>query len=669
VTRLLFGILALAAILMFGLAAPAQASGAQATTPGATLRIGGIIAQSPMWRDWSNRFVASDGRIVDTGNQNLTHSEGQGYGMLLAVAAADRPAFDRIWNWTRAHLQIRQDRLLAWRWDPATRAVSDHNNAADGDILVAWALAEAGDLWNAPDYWQAAAAIAHDISRRLIVRAPNIGPVLLPAAFGFSDADFGDGPVVNPSYWVFPAFGRLAQLAPDHDWDGVRRSGVAILAAMQANAHVPTDWVSLAEGRATPARRFPARMGFEAMRIPLYLGFFDFAGANFLSEVDRAWSGVPEGLPIVRADGSASDEIAIGRGYRALRELRACALSGAAYSKDFYRSSRSAAYYPSTLHMMAVVSALLQPNACLDPAELEAIQPAAWVKAYASAPPPIVHRTKAPGPAAYVGAPFSNVDVDAAPRPRPVAADIAPLSIVNNVLAGAALVGVALAAVVGWRRSRRARPIDYFVELPQRPVIDATHERSPAPRALPHNPFDGTRSAEALQERIDIAAAASREWQRTVGVAYYRLANFEEIGNRDGAAAAQRAVDEIAAALRSRIRPSDAVAIIAPGEIAVCLCLIADAVDLASVGHRLSAALASARPLEAGRDQAFGLALYPKNGAGAACLEEARRAFHAARPELDYAPLPVATGNRRPDAYVAATGRRPRSKKFEDAPV
>jgi len=39
----------------------------------------------------------------------ISHSEGQGYGMLLAVAADDRPTFDLLWGWTRAQLMLRND--------------------------------------------------------------------------------------------------------------------------------------------------------------------------------------------------------------------------------------------------------------------------------------------------------------------------------------------------------------------------------------------------------------------------------------------------------------------------------------------------------------------------------------------------------------------------------
>ena len=89
--------------------------------------------------------------MVDTANGGVSHSEGQGYGMLLAQSYGDRQQFDQLWAWTkRGNLQIRKDRLLAWRWRPSgsgdAGAVDDMNNASDGDVLVAWALLQRGPV-------------------------------------------------------------------------------------------------------------------------------------------------------------------------------------------------------------------------------------------------------------------------------------------------------------------------------------------------------------------------------------------------------------------------------------------------------------------------------------------------------------------------------------------
>lgn len=81
----------------------------------AVVRIGGALEGSPAWAAYKRRFVEADGRVADTGNLGTSHSEGQGYGLLLAAAAADRETFDRIWSWTNSRLLIRSDRLAATR--------------------------------------------------------------------------------------------------------------------------------------------------------------------------------------------------------------------------------------------------------------------------------------------------------------------------------------------------------------------------------------------------------------------------------------------------------------------------------------------------------------------------------------------------------------------------
>ena len=51
------------------------------------------------WRSYKQRFVATDGRVIDTGNKNVSHTEGQGYAMLFA-AGGRRPRH------LRSHLDV-----------------------------------------------------------------------------------------------------------------------------------------------------------------------------------------------------------------------------------------------------------------------------------------------------------------------------------------------------------------------------------------------------------------------------------------------------------------------------------------------------------------------------------------------------------------------------------
>ena len=84
-----------------------------------------------------DRYVDPDGRVVrhDQGGDSV--SEGQAYGLLLAVAARDAARFDAIWTWEKANLQ-EPDGLFAYHWSDG--AVVGTGAATDADLDTAWAL-------------------------------------------------------------------------------------------------------------------------------------------------------------------------------------------------------------------------------------------------------------------------------------------------------------------------------------------------------------------------------------------------------------------------------------------------------------------------------------------------------------------------------------------------
>lgn len=242
-----------------------------ACSPGSkptALQAGGSVSPST-WQAFLADFVRDDGRVVDTGNQDISHSEGQGYAMLLAVAANDAQSFERIWNWTQNHLPLRAEGLFSWRWSPhTTPAVSDPNNASDGDLLIAWALARASVRWQRDDYRKAAEALARNL-REHLVRQSAAGTVLLPGLEGF---DHPGGLTINMAYWVFPAFDTMQQLDPSPAWEQLAQNGQRLINEALFGAHqLPADWLLInADGTLQLAPGKEPRFGFEAMRIPLY---------------------------------------------------------------------------------------------------------------------------------------------------------------------------------------------------------------------------------------------------------------------------------------------------------------------------------------------------------------------------------------------------------------
>ncbi len=342
--------------------APGSAPAAQAASP-----LAGALSDPAVWRAYRARFVTEAGRVVDTANGNISHSEGQGYGMLLAVAAGDRGAFERIWGWTRANLMVREDSLFAWRWEPDKRpAVADLNDASDGDILIAWALVEAAETWNDAGFRMEARRIAVDIGRRVVLFR-TASPLLLPAYSGFSAEDRPDGPVINLSYWVFPAFPRLAQIAPEFDWSRLSRSGVDLIGrARFGPAKLPSEWISMKGDAPRPADGFPAVFSYNAIRIPLYLAWAGLGTPETLAPFLDLWNRRDRnGLPVVDVNDGRTTEWMTESGFESLPALVACAAQGTAVPAGFAAPQSRDNYYPATLHLMALVAVQMRYRACL----------------------------------------------------------------------------------------------------------------------------------------------------------------------------------------------------------------------------------------------------------------------------------------------------------------
>lgn len=225
------------------------------------------------WELFKRRFIAGEGRVVDTGNGGVSHTEGQGWGMLCAVAFDDPTTFDLLHNWTARTLRRRGDRLHSWRYVPNSPIpVSDPNNATDGDLFIASALWRAAWRWGRPDLEHAAQAIARDILA-LLVREVGSRTVLLPGAFGFETASLV---TINPSYYVFPAMEEMAALAPSPVWARLIDDGTAMLTEGRFGKwQLPPDWLRMdrASGALAPHPNWPARFSYDAIRVPLWLAW------------------------------------------------------------------------------------------------------------------------------------------------------------------------------------------------------------------------------------------------------------------------------------------------------------------------------------------------------------------------------------------------------------
>ncbi len=320
--------------------------------------------EAPLWQVYKARFLDPTGRIIDNANGGISHSEGQGYGLLLAFLANSQSDFEQIWSFTKTELMVRNDGLSAWKWDPAAKPhVTDLNNASDGDLLIAYALAMAGAAWDRQDYLRQASVIARALLDHVVVeRSGRV--LLLPAATGFDTGDRSDGPVINPSYWIFETFPIMAVLAPSEQWSRLQEDGEALLQTMVFGPRkLPAEWVSVAR-QPKPAEGFPAEFGYNALRIPLYLLR---ASTENLELVKRLLEGMSldDGAPgIIDLSSGERKERLDDPGYQFVNHILACVSEGKSVPAPA-RELVSELYYPATLHLLGLTYLVEKHPSCL----------------------------------------------------------------------------------------------------------------------------------------------------------------------------------------------------------------------------------------------------------------------------------------------------------------
>ncbi len=234
-----------AVLLSLALAACTPPGGSAPPTPAPTATTAG---RTPIeaGQAFLATYVDGDGRVVRHDQGGDTVSEGQAYGMLIAVALGDEETFASVWGWTRENLQ-RPDGLLSWRW--VDGAVADPQPASDADLDAARALALAGEAFDDPAYTDAATALGRAVLDHETART-DAGRILL--AGPWADADPYQ---VNPSYPTPVATRLLADLDDDPRWAELDAGMRAVVGDLTGDGSLPPNWAQVdGEGRVEAVR-------------------------------------------------------------------------------------------------------------------------------------------------------------------------------------------------------------------------------------------------------------------------------------------------------------------------------------------------------------------------------------------------------------------------------
>ena len=312
-----------------------------------------------LWEEYKSKFINEDGRVIDFYNKHTSHSEGQSYGMALAVKFNELDTFDKLWKWTRDNLSVREDNLFAWQWGEKTDGkwgVIDYNNATDGDVLLALTLLEAERKWPGNGYKDNALTIIKSIRENLAIHWEG-NTLLLPGYFGFTN---NDTLTLNPSYFIFPTYRRFAKVDESLFWKNVYKSSINILTkSCFGSMHLPSDWIGLNNRGVFAHNEKPPHFGYDAIRTLFYLAQEDSfpvtKGLKHLLDIYRRLGYLPLWVNVVNDSISLKDAPA---GFYAVIALTAKKIGEPELSKKLFKNASDKLdkndYYTFSLYLLAV---------------------------------------------------------------------------------------------------------------------------------------------------------------------------------------------------------------------------------------------------------------------------------------------------------------------------
>src|SRR6267143_4224054 len=231
--------------------------------------------QWQQWKDFKGLYLNEDCRVIDASTpQAITVSEGQAYAMIFALIANDPATFVKILRWTQDNMaggNLARS-LPAWKWgraDDGRWSVLDRNPAADADLWMTYALAEAARLWHNAGYAQLAHAMAELILREEVSLIPGLGATLLPGAKGFVAQQTWR---LNASYAPIEVLRALERSSNERQWAAVLESSQRVIAAAAPRGFA-ADWILYRESGGFSTDATTAGVGsYNAIRVYLWAG-------------------------------------------------------------------------------------------------------------------------------------------------------------------------------------------------------------------------------------------------------------------------------------------------------------------------------------------------------------------------------------------------------------
>lgn len=194
-------------------------------------------------------------RVINPQDNNVTVSEGIGYGLLFSAAMKDKSTFDSLYNYTKLYSD--KNGLMNWKIDSNGKVIGT-GSATDADEDMAYALLIAYKTWNETSYLNESKRIIKLIEKYEI----NSDYMVL------SGDSWGDNHSLNPSYIAPFYYYKFAEISNTSFWNNVTNKNVDFLfKTMNSKTGFLPDWTNY-DGSIKDEN---SKFGYDAVRVPIRL--------------------------------------------------------------------------------------------------------------------------------------------------------------------------------------------------------------------------------------------------------------------------------------------------------------------------------------------------------------------------------------------------------------
>lgn len=212
--------------------------------PATTSRVSKNAVQTH-YETWKHTYLRGNSRekfvqTNNTGKRTQTLSEAQGYGMLIAIMAAQqgldrRQTFDQLTRYYLAHRISTNNPLMAWRQQryhgEMASTTAEKSSATDGDLDIAYALVLADEKWGNDG------PVKYGDHARELIRAIHdreIDPVTQLPRVGNWAVDQKSARLLRPSDLITAYFRKFARYTQDGSWTQVAQNSQTVLKRLSA---------------------------------------------------------------------------------------------------------------------------------------------------------------------------------------------------------------------------------------------------------------------------------------------------------------------------------------------------------------------------------------------------------------------------------------------------